>query len=279
MSKQISTILQSAVYQLGAVSDSPQLDAELLLAHVLNLTRTQLLMRNKENLTPDQQQGFTKLLKRRLTGEPIAYLLGYREFWSLSFDVSSDTLIPRPETELLVEWVLQKFPQNTAIKIADLGTGCGAIALAIAHERPAWTVTATDRSSAALAIAQGNAAKLQIHNVIFAQGNWCLALGGERFHAIASNPPYVGINDPHLQQGDVRFEPITALASGDDGLHDLRIIIKEAREHLLPGGYLLLEHGYDQAAQVQALLLAAAYINVESHVDLNGIARVTIGQL
>jgi release factor glutamine methyltransferase len=275
----IAIILRTTIQQLDFISDTARLEAEILLAHLLKITRAQLLVRGEQTLSAEQQVIFQQLLSRRLAGEPIAYIIGQREFWSLPFAVTSDTLIPRPETELLVELALQKFPEQENIRVADLGTGSGAIALALAHERPRWQITATDNSTAALAIAKRNAVELRINNVQFNSGDWCQALAMQQFHLIISNPPYIKVGDPHLTQGNVRFEPDSALVSGDDGLQDLRQIIAEAPAHLLAGGWLLLEHGYEQAAAVRVLLLAQGYQEVISVRDLAGQERVTVGSV
>jgi release factor glutamine methyltransferase len=256
------------------------LDAEVLLAHVMCVSRSHLYAWPEKKLTDDQQKIFSQLMVRRLQGEPIPYLTGHQEFWSLNFKVTPDTLIPRPETELLVESVLSLFqdeiPDSKKL-IADLGTGSGAIALSIAHEKPEWIVYATDMSSAALEVAKWNAQHLKIKNIIFHQGSWCEALPELLFDVIVSNPPYIVENDPHLSQPGLRFEPITALTSGTDGLDAIREIIIEASQYLKPNGYLMLEHGYDQAEKIRKLLEHAGYKNIFSHRDLANIERVTVG--
>ena len=217
------------------------------------------------------------LLERRLGGEPIAYLLGEREFYGLTFKVSPATLIPRPETELLVELALQRIPQLGARRVLDLGTGSGAIALSIAHARPNAEVVAVDASAAALEVAQFNTQQLALGNVRLLQSDWYAALHGERFDMIVSNPPYIAAGDAHLAQGDVRFEPSSALVSGTDGLDDIRRICAQAKAHLKSKGWLLFEHGYDQAAPVRALLRQAGFAEVFSARDLAGIERVSGG--
>jgi len=219
------------------------------------------------------------LLARRVAGEPVAYLLGHRGFWTLDLAVSPATLIPRPETELLVELALARLPADTPLAVADLGTGSGAIALALASERPQVDVTATDLSAAALDMARGNAARNGLARVRFVQGAWFAPLQGMRFDLIASNPPYIASNDPHLQQGDLRHEPATALASGIDGLDDLRLIVADAGAHLLPGGWLLIEHGWDQGAAIRALFEHAGFEQVYTERDLEQRDRVTRGCL
>lgn len=274
----IANTLSTATKQLSTVSNTARLDSEILLAHTLDITRAQLLARSNTILTTEQQALFQQLLERRLNGEPIAYIVGSQEFWSLPFKVTPDTLIPRPETELLVELALQQWSANSVIRVADLGTGSGAVALALSHERPHWQIVATDNSTAALTIAQQNAANLNIQNVQFVLGNWCDALAAELFNLIISNPPYVSSNDPHLAQGAVCFEPRGALVGGADGLQDLRCIVQQAPKHLLSGGWLLLEHGFDQAAAVRTLLLAQGYTEVRSVYDLSRKERVSMGK-
>jgi release factor glutamine methyltransferase len=218
------------------------------------------------------------LFERRLNGEPIAYLLGKREFYGLNFKISPATLIPRPDTELLVELALQRIPPHEPYRVLDLGTGSGAIALAIAHARPATEVLASDASHTALEVARENAQRLGIANAAFVQSDWFAALSTQRFDLIVSNPPYISVGDPHLQCGDVRFEPSSALASGDDGLYDIRCIVARTQAYLQPGGWLLLEHGYTQAAQVRELLRQAGFGEVFSAPDLAGIERVSCGR-
>lgn len=258
-------------------SDSPRLDAELLLCSVLGQTRTYLFTWPDKTVSDDEQQQFNALLTRREAGEPVAHILGERGFWTLDLKVTVDTLIPRPETELLVEAVLERLPAS-GCRVADLGTGSGAIALAIAAECPVCTVVAVERSEGALAVAQENAQRNHIKNVTFHRGSWFEPLAGQRFAIIVSNPPYICADDPHLTEGDVRFEPLTALASGADGLDDIRLIISDAPAHLEPGGWLLLEHGYDQGEAVSALMRGAGFAAVEVLDDLQGHGRVTLGQ-
>ncbi len=210
---------------------------------------------------------------------PVGYLLGHRAFWTFDLAVTPAVLIPRPETERLVELALARLPRERPLALADLGTGSGAVALALASERPNARVLATDVAADALAVARSNAARLGIENIAFAEGDWCAALGDARFDLIASNPPYIEDQDPHLAQGDLRHEPARALASGADGLDAIRIIIDAAPRHLLPGGWLLLEHGRDQAARVRELLAAHAFTEVASALDLAGHERVSLGRV
>lgn len=259
-------------------SDSARLDAEVLLASVLDKPRSHLHAWPERVPLPAARAQFDELLQRRVAGEPVAYLTGVREFWSLSLAVTPDTLIPRPETETLVALALEKIPASSTARIADLGTGSGAIALAIAHERPRCQVIATDLSAMAVAVASRNARQLGMDNVEFLAGNWCQPLPDMPFDMIVSNPPYIPQDDPHLEQGDVRFEPRRALAAGPEGMDDLRAIANCAREHLRSGGWLLLEHGYDQGNNATRLLAAAGFQAVSDHVDDAGLSRVVAGR-
>ena len=253
-------------------------DAEWLLAHALGRPRAWLYAHADDKVDAGTQARFAELIARRAAGEPVAYLTRSRGFWSFDLRVTPDTLIPRPETEWRVERALARLPETAALRIADLGTGSGAIALALARERPCAHVFATDISEAALAIACENAAALAIGNVRFGSGSWCSALAGGPFDLIASNPPYIADDDPHLAAGDLRFEPLGALASGQDGLDAIRAIIRDAAAHLVPGGWLLLEHGVAQGSAVRALLHAAGFIDVGTARDLEDRDRVTLGR-
>lgn len=259
-------------------SDSARLDAELLLATSLRQNRAWLYTWPEHIPTPPEQHLYLELIRRRQTGEPVAYLCGRREFWGLSLKVDHHVLIPRPETELLVETVLEHLANKLDASVADLGTGSGAIALALASEKPEWRIAATDQSPGALALARDNAKALNISNVSFHQGDWFGALGNEHFDAIVSNPPYVEEGDHHLEEGDVRFEPVSALVSGPDGLDDIRRIAAESRNHLQLGGWLMLEHGYNQGAGVRQILTAQGYTEIETLQDLAGHDRVTLGR-
>lgn len=260
-------------------SETAKLEAQLLLQHVLNVNRAWLIAHENDALEANIHAEFEALLKRRLNGEPIAYILGYREFYGLKLQVTADTLIPRPDTETLVDAALAKIPQNQPCKTLDLGTGTGAIALAIAHNRPEAFVTGTDASEKALNVAKENAQNLDIKNINFCHSNWFEALQNQRFDVIVSNPPYIEQNDVHLSQGDLRYEPISALVSGQDGLDDIRKIIDSAPHHLNPHGYLLLEHGYNQAESVAMLLRNAGFKGIETLKDLGGNNRVTLGMV
>jgi release factor glutamine methyltransferase len=271
------TSLVAAAQRLVESSDTARLDAEVLLAAALNRPRSYLFTWPERRLESEPAHRFDAWLNRRLTGEPVAYILGRREFWSLELEVTPDTLIPRPETERLVELALERLPADRPIALADLGAGSGAIALALAVERPQARIVATDRSSAALTVARRNAQRLGIRTVEFRQGNWCEPLGGECFDLIASNPPYVAAADPHWRRGALRFEPPVALAAGMDGLEALRVIIAQAPNHLQPNGWLLLEHGYDQGEAVSTLLQERGFIAVSDHRDAAGMSRASCG--
>lgn len=270
--------LDEAVTQLVNVSDSPLLDAQLLLAHVTAKHTTYFYTWPDKQISDEEALDFQKLLVRRAKGEPIAHILGEREFWSLKLKVTSATLIPRPDTELLVELALQRIPADAEWQIVDLGTGSGAIALAIASERPLCHLVATDQSVDALTVAKENAARNKIENVEFLHSDWFAELTHRQFEMVVSNPPYICDNDPHLQQGDVRFEPRTALTSGADGLKDIRIIIQHSFAHLTPEGLLLIEHGYDQAEAVSKLLAQAGFEQVDDFQDYAGNPRVAVGR-
>lgn len=253
-------------------------DAEWLLAHVLHKPRTWLYTHRSAPLGVQAIALYESLVQRRLSGEPVAYLTGMRGFWSLELAVTPHTLIPRPETELLVESALARLPAGQPCRVADLGTGSGAIALAIARERPQSDVIATDASQAALAVALANAERLGIANVAFRHGDWLHPLHAESFDVIVSNPPYIANDDPHLQEGDLRHEPVSALSSGDDGLDAIRAIVGDALSHLEPGGWLLLEHGWEQGPAVRGLLLTAGFVDVATRRDLENRERVTSGR-
>jgi release factor glutamine methyltransferase len=265
--------LMSAQALIAPASDSPRLDAELLLGHVLGLNRAQIFTRLRDPLDAAAQTEFNQLVTRRAKSEPVAYLTGEKGFWTLTLKLAPGALVPRPETELLVEWALEVLRDRAAPRIADLGTGSGAIALALASERPDAKIVATDLSDAALAIARDNARQLGLQRVSLRNGNWLEPLKGEHYDLIVSNPPYIARDDPHLLA--LRHEPLMALSDGDDGLNALREIINHAPAHLLPGAWLLLEHGYDQAEAVRALLRDAGYTRIESRRDLGGHERAT----
>lgn len=258
-------------------SPSPRLDAELLLAHVLGKPRSFLRTWPEHVLTPDQMTAFQQMLARRRTGEPVAYLLGQQGFWNLDLQVSSATLIPRADTETLVEAALS-LPLPERARVLDLGTGTGAIALALASERPGWQVTGCDRVPEAVQLARHNAERIGAGNVEFLLGDWFAAVDpSARFDLIVSNPPYIAEHDQHLTQGDVRFEPVSALVSGADGLNDIRLIVARAPAYLARPGWLMLEHGWDQPQAVADLLSARGFVDVQGHRDLGDHIRVTGG--
>ncbi len=262
----------AAVMQRAPVA---QLEARILLGHVTRLSRVQLITQAERALTAEEAQQLSQLFARRLAGEPIAYLTGEREFFGLSFDVSPAVLIPRPDTELLVELALHYLPPQG--RVLDMGTGSGAIAVAIAHARPDAFVTALDVSAEALAIAEGNARKNQVQ-VNFLRSDWFSAVKEQRFDLIVSNPPYIVAGDPHLSEGDLRFEPVDALTDHANGLSDLQTITRDAAQYLAPAAWLLMEHGYDQAAAVRDVLATHGFTEVQSWRDLAGIERVSGGK-
>jgi release factor glutamine methyltransferase len=258
-------------------SPTPRLDAELLLAHALGKSRSYLHTWPERELDAPQLAWFQAALARRQAGEPVAYILGQQGFWSLELEVAEHTLIPRPDTELLVETALALLPATPA-RVLDLGTGSGAIALALASERPAWQVTGVDRIPEAVALAERNRARLKLTNANFVESHWFSALVGQRYQLIASNPPYIAADDRHLAEGDVRFEPSSALVAGADGLDDIRLIIQLAPGYLHAGGWLLLEHGFDQAPAVRQLLSERGFSAVDSRRDLGGHERISLGR-
>lgn len=280
----IKTATSIAMEKLSSTSDTAQLDAEILILHALRQDKAYLYAHSEEKLSPEQLQQFDQLIEQRKQGFPIAYLTGTREFWSLPLKITPDVLIPRPETELLVETALaaplKLCSTGSSINVADLGTGSGAIAIALATERPDWQITATDQSAQALALAKENAATHHCANIEFRTGSWYKALPNDtKFDMIISNPPYIGKSEPELQQGDVRFEPQDALVAEDNGLADITIIIQQAHHYLKPHGWLLLEHGYQQAEAVAKLLKTHGFHNIQHQPDLAGHIRVTIGKV
>jgi release factor glutamine methyltransferase len=275
----IFKLLRNARQQLStsAAASEAGLDAEILLGHALNKNRTFLRTWPEKILSDEQRAGFQALLMRRLQGEPIAYILGERDFWDMTLRVSPDTLIPRPETETLVEQALFKIPADVAWNIADLGTGSGAIALAIARERPLCQILATDLSAPALLIAKDNARRLGVNNIRFAEGAWLTPLSNQRFEIIVSNPPYIHPDDPHLQRGDLRFEPRSALQSAQAGMADIQQICLNAPQHLSRGGWLLLEHGFEQGKEVRDCLQSHQYQRIGTVEDLAHNPRISFG--
>lgn len=268
--KTIDAALNTMSHLLKDHSDSPRIDAELLVAHGLHQSRSYLYAYPEAVLAENDIKNLKDLLERRRLGEPVAYIIGVQEFWSIELEVTPDTLIPRPETEHLVEWILENF-DNSQRCVADLGTGSGAIALALASERPDWIIHATDSSIAALNVAQNNAQRLGLDNIKFHVGNWCDALPKQHYDIIASNPPYISENDKHLN--NLLFEPRQALSSGAQGLDAIKTIATQAPNYLNPKSALVLEHGYNQAASIKQLLTSLHYQNVQSHRDLAALNR------
>jgi release factor glutamine methyltransferase len=276
----IRSLLHDATDRLGRVPDgSPRLEAELLLAAASGFPRTRLIAWPEEEVQPAAARAFWHLVDRRRSGEPIAYILGRQEFWSLELLVTPDTLIPRPETELLVETALDRLPATAPLRILDAGSGSGAIAAALAHERPGWLVIALEHSDAAARVARGNLRRLTRGNAAVVRGDWLAALAPRSLDAVISNPPYVRDSDPHLTRGDLRFEPRRALVGGPDGLSAIRRLSVQAAFCLRPNGFLAFEHGNDQGPAVRAILAHAGYADVETCCDLANHERVTLARL
>jgi release factor glutamine methyltransferase len=271
----IAQTVKSAEAALRPHSESPRLDAELLLATLLGVPRSALIARGDDAIAPRDESAYAELVKRRVEGTPIAYITGGREFWSLPFKVSPAVLVPRPETEILVEQALALLPRDAPRSILDLGTGSGAIALSLAHERPHWSVTAVDISATALAVAAENAQHLNLPQVVWRLGSWFDPVPRERFHLVIANPPYLAAQDPALQA--LRAEPTAALVSGTTGLESLSAIIAQAPEHLHAGGWLALEHGITQAHDVARLLQQHGFDSIRTYSDLSSKPRVTLG--
>jgi release factor glutamine methyltransferase len=274
----INQLLTDARHQLQTVSPSPDVDASVLLCHVLQCSRSHLIAWPDKELSPEQVRDFSNILQKRIKGEPVAYLTGEKEFWSLALKVTRDVLIPRPETETLIEFVLEKFSARTRMKIADLGTGSGAIACALAVEHPQWSIHATDLSAAALDVAQTNASAHGLDNIELLQGEWFRALADDDFDLIISNPPYIALNDPHLSDGDVRFEPQAALTSGEAGMDAITLLTREAGNYLARDGWLVIEHGYDQQKAVLECFSQAGFAEITQQADLAGQPRMTAGK-
>ncbi len=270
----IKTILEAAS-ALNAQSTSPRVDAEILLAHLLNVSRAYIYSYPETELQPNIQNAFQSLLQARIEGIPIAYLIGQREFWSLPLLVTKDTLIPRPETELLVEKALEQLPTEKPLKILELGTGSGAIACALAQSQTNWQITASDMSLDALNIAKQNASNLNLSNITFVHSNWFRSIPEGNFDAILSNPPYLANDDSHLMEGDLRFEPKLALVSGPNGLESLQSIIEQSYNRLVTHGILLLEHGFQQRQAVAEQLSINGYQNIRCWQDFQGHDRVS----
>ena len=277
MTDTIESAVSRATLLLQSSSDSAKLDAQVLLLDVLQKPRSYLFSWPEQKLTPQQQQLFESYCQRRLTGEPVAHITGTREFWSLPLQVNPTTLIPRPDTETLVEYTLS-LPLPVAAKVLDLGTGTGAIALALASEMPLWQITGVDRVTDAVALANTNKQRLGFINVDFVQSDWFSQVTAQKFDLIVSNPPYIEYDDIHLNQGDVRFEPLSALVADDDGMADIKYIITQARNFLTSNGYLVIEHGYQQSTKVHSFFAQMAYTNILTVKDLANNDRVTLAQ-
>lgn len=273
-------LIDDATRQLFHSSEFPRIDAEVLLQHVVERPMAWLIAYGDSVATRNHVEPFYQLVAKRQAGQPVAYLTGKRDFWTLSLAVDENVLIPRPDTETLVEQALERIPVDAAWQILDLGTGSGAIALSLAKERPNSSVLAVDSQAGALAVAKQNRVSNHIDNVEFCQSNWFDKLASaNQFDLIASNPPYVEASDPHLQQGDLCFEPSTALVAGNNGLSDLETIIQGAPDYLSSSGYLIVEHGYQQAEPVADIFRSAGFGKIELHQDINDLPRCTLGQL
>jgi len=273
----IQQALKQATAELADRSDSARLDAEVLLCHVLACNSAHLMAWPEKPLDDTQLNAFRQLLARRVQGTPVAYLTGEREFWSLPFYVNEHTLVPRPETETLVEFILQYFADRPALKVLDMGTGSGAIAISLAHEQPRWLISACDISEQALAIAEKNNRR---HNtgVKLIYSNWFENITERDFDIIVSNPPYIDPDDPHLQQGDVRFEPDAALSAANKGMAAIELLCSQAPGHLKENGLLIVEHGYNQQQAVAACFAQAGFNEITQHLDLSGHTRITAGR-
>ncbi len=275
----IQQALQYGISLLSPSSESPALDTQILLSHVLQCNSAHLIAWPEKNLELQQETQYQQLIQQRLKGLPVAHLIGKREFWSLDFKVDDSTLIPRPETETLVEFILQKFNHKKHLKLLDIGTGSGAIAISLAKEKPEWKVFASEISEAALKLAKSNSKQHQTHNLVLIHSNWFDAITEHDFDIIVSNPPYIANNDPHLSQGDVRFEPLSALTSGATGMNAIEHLCSQAKRRLSKNGYLIVEHGYNQAQQVAACFTENGYKKIEQKKDLAGNPRMTAGQI
>ena len=270
-------VKSEALEQLSTVDDAIVLDVDLIIAKVCQLSRSACYAFPERLVSEVEYQQIHSWITRRATGEPLAYIFQEKEFWSLLLEVNSSTLIPRPETECLVEWVLNCYPKESALRVADLGTGSGAIAIALASERPLWQIDAIDCSDQALEVAQRNACRHHCHHVTCYQGHWCDALPDAAYDLIVSNPPYIDASDAHLK--DLQHEPQSALVAGQAGLSDLAEIIQQATSHLSPGGCCVVEHGSSQASAVIRLMEEAKYARIKGYSDLSGLDRFVVGQL
>lgn len=276
----IHRLIELASVRFSLISKTPRLDAELLLCHVLKKERAYLFAYPEKELSSEEQKQWFFLVEQRCLRVPVAYLTGRKSFWNLELQVNEHTLIPRSETELLVEIILEKFSSDNAIELLDLGTGSGAIALALAKEKPDWKIFAVDSSPEALKTAKVNAEKNHIQNVEFFQSDWFSAFPShQRWHIIVSNPPYLDENDPHLSTEEICHEPRTALVAKRNGLEDIEEIIRSSRHHLTSGGWVFLEHGFEQGAAVRQLFLHSGYDSVNTLKDIAGLERVTYGRV
>lgn len=275
----IQQALQYANDSLHASSPSARLDAQVLLTHTLQCNSAHLMAWPEKALDDKQLNDYQQLITQRVNGTPVAHLTGQREFWSLDFFVNDSTLIPRPETETLVEFILDKFSHHNSLNLLDLGTGTGAIAIAIAHEKPNWSLTASDKSSDAITLCEKNSESHNIKNLTITQSDWFENINDKNFDVIVSNPPYIAINDPHLTQGDVRFEPESALTSGEDGMDDIAYLCEQTPNHLKSNGWLIIEHGYNQQQAVAECFTKNHYRNIIQQQDLSNQPRMTAGQI
>ncbi|VAW93903.1 Peptide chain release factor N(5)-glutamine methyltransferase [hydrothermal vent metagenome] len=280
MNKTLGELQKQAITELSAYSDSARLDVDLIICHVLSISRTALITQDRMVLEPEQLNQIQQLIEKRKQSYPVAYIIGSRHFWDLELKVTEDTLIPRPETELLVEMALSLFAEDQTTRVLDLGTGSGAVAIAIAKARPEWSIIACDNSPAALSVAKQNAETYQLENIKLINSDWFDDIPDQqKFDLLLSNPPYIESDDPHLKQGDVQHEPQAALSSGRDGLDDIRKLIANAKCFLHAHGWLWLEHGFDQAQNVKDIFTEHNYTNIKQHLDLFGHTRISGGQL
>jgi len=274
----IQQALQQASNDLAASSSSPALDARVLLCHVLQCNTAHLAAWPEKVLTDEQQEKYVQLIAQRQQGLPVAHLTGQREFWSLNFTVDNSTLIPRPETETLIEFILSQFADRKHLRMLDMGTGTGAIAIAIAKEKPGWQITASDIAAAAVKLARHNSEKLKCENISFIQSDWFENISAKDFDLIVSNPPYIAADDPHLLQGDIRFEPATALVSGKSGMDAIEHICMHAKNHLAKNGWLIVEHGYNQKKEVADCFTKNGFVQITQQQDLSGHVRMSAGK-
>ncbi len=274
----IQQALQQASQNLAESSPTARLDAQVLLSHVLQCNTAHLLAWPEKKLNEEQTSSFQRLIQQRQHGLPVAHLTGSREFWSLNFSVNDSTLIPRPETETLIEYILDKFSDREKIKLLDMGTGTGAIAITIATEKPGWEIFASELSADALKLARDNSYSHQTTNISFVQSNWFDNIKANDFDIIVSNPPYIANDDPHLLAGDVRFEPQSALSAGATGMDDIEHLCQHAKNHLTQNGWLIVEHGYNQKQLVSDCFAENGYVEIEHKNDLAGHIRMTAGK-